>query len=99
MDTNRLSKPIAMSPHGLGDDPFDLDVSWDGSRLSRSRAGTGWSVSVGPSSAGTYVRLNAPTEALDGHRVADLNVALMRFLDAELGADFGEVAAAVDVRR
>ena len=99
MDSRRLTKAIAMAPGSVADRPLDLHVTWDGRALTRSSTESGWSVSVGPSSAGTYVRLNAPPESLDGHRVADLNVALMRFLDVELGTDFGDVTAAVDVRR
>jgi hypothetical protein len=99
MDARPFTKAIAMSSRSVADDPSDLPVTWDGTELSRSAGESGWSVSLGPSSAGTYVRLNAPPEDLDGHRVADLNVALMRFLDTELGTDFGQVVAAPDVRR
>jgi hypothetical protein len=55
-------------------------------------------VAVGPNAAGTYCRLNTPPPAA-GTRVADLNVALMRFLDAELGTGFGPVSAAPETRR
>jgi hypothetical protein len=99
MDGTRVSKPIAMSPRQVGADPFDVHVTWDGSAFARSWSETGWSVSLGPNPSGTYCRVNPPPGALDGRRVADVNVALLRFLDAELGTSFGEVSAPPDVRR
>ena len=60
---------------------------------------TPWTVSTGPSPSGTYARLMTPSHGVDGIRAADLNVALLRFLDRELGTDFGEVLAPPDVRR
>jgi hypothetical protein len=98
MDAGRFAKPIAMSSQQVAADPFDVTVEWDGARLTRSWEETGWVVSVGPNPAGTYCRLSTPAPPPCA-RVADLNVALMRFLDAELGTDFGEVSAAPDVRR
>ena len=99
MDGSRFAKPIAMSPRQVTADPLDLHVRWDGVRLSRSRSETGWQVSVGPNPAGTYCRLATPSDPVPGTRVADLNVALMRFLDEELDTGFGRVRAAPDVRR
>jgi hypothetical protein len=99
MDAQRVAKPIAMTPRRVGSDPFDVHVTWDGKAFARSWSETGWSVSVGPNPAGTYCRVNLPAGALDGHRVADVNTALMRFLDTELGTGFGEVSTPPDVRR
>jgi hypothetical protein len=65
----------------------------------RSDADGDWSVSAGPNPAGTYARLVTPVDGTAGVRVAELNVALMRFLDRELGTGFGEVQAPPDVRR
>jgi hypothetical protein len=99
MDGARFAKPIAMSPRQVAADPFDVHVRWDGQELARSWSETGWQVSVGPNPAGTYCRLVTPSDPVPGTRVADLNVALMRFLDEELGTGFGPVRAAPDVRR
>jgi hypothetical protein len=98
MDASRICKAIALVPQRIAAEPFDVNVSWDGVRLHRSWDSTGWQVEVGPNPAGTYVRLVAPTSDLDGIRVGRLNAALMEFLDAELGARVGPVAAAPDVR-
>ena len=98
MDGERLLKAIAMSPRQVAEEPFDVHVRWDGERLHRSWSETGWSVSVGPNSAGTYCRLRTPAAPAPGTRAADLNVALMRWLDEELGTGFGPVHAPPDVR-
>jgi hypothetical protein len=99
MDAARFSRALAVSPERVTAEPVDVPVSWDGASLHRSETDTGWSVSVGPNPAGTYCRLVTPSGGTDGLRTADLNVALMRFLDVELGTAFGEVSAAPDVRR
>src|SRR3954453_20298684 len=98
MDAARFVKALAISPLRVGDEPRDVPVSWDGTRLRRSPVATGWSVAVGPNPAGTYVALGTPEPPPDGLRAANLNVALMRFVDAELGTGFGDVCAAPDVR-
>ena len=97
LDASRFVKPLAIAPTRLVDEPVDVPVQWADHRLTRAERETGWLVSAGPLPAGTYVRLVTPDDA-DGVRAADLNVALMRFLDAELGGAFGEVHAAPDVR-
>ena len=99
MDAHRFVRAVAMSPDNVAADPFEIHVTWDGERLHRSWGPTGWTVAVGPSAAGTYCRLDAPPEAVVGLRAGTLNVALTRFLDAELGTAFGDVTAPVDVRQ
>ena len=66
VDAERFGKAIAMSARHLAADPFDVHVAWDGTALSRSWRPTGWTVAVGPSSAGTYCRLSTPPLAA-GH--------------------------------
>ena len=97
MDAARFVRATALAPVGVVAEPVDLPVAWDGVTLTRSEEETGWLVSAGPNPTGTYVRLSTPAD-VGAARVADLNVALMDFLDAELGGGFGEVQAAPDVR-
>ena len=103
LDAARFVRPVAVSTKQVAEDPLDVQVAWAGevaaSHLVRSDDETGWKVSTGPNPSGTYARLVTPTDGLDGIRTADLNVALMRFLDRELGTEFGEVLAPPDVRR
>ncbi len=98
MDQARFLKATGISRRRVVEEPWDVRVDWDGARLRRSAAATDWSVSAGPTASGTYCRLVAPSTPPPGIRVAELNVALMRFLDHELDTGFGEVAAPPDVR-
>jgi hypothetical protein len=98
MDAQRFAKAVAIAPAAVAAEPVDVPVRWEGSRLARSAEATGWQVSAGPNGAGTFVRLDTP-EDVGGIRAGDLNVALLEFLDRELGAGFGEVRPAPDVRR
>ena len=97
MDRTRFLKAAGISSRRVVEEHWDVHVEWDGSVLRRSVSPTGWSVSAGPSASGTYCRLNPPPE-LPNVRVAELNVALLRFLDQELDTGFGDVTAAPDVR-
>ena len=98
MDAAPFSKAIAFSTRPVATAPADIPVCWDGMSLSRTDTANGWTVSVGPNPAGTYCRLLPPPDADVGRRTAALNLALMRFLDAELGTTFGELCAAPEVR-
>jgi hypothetical protein len=97
LDAAPFAKPIAITARQVVDEPVDVPVAWDGSTLTRSSDETGWLISAGPNSAGTYVRLVTP-EGLAGVRVAELNVALMRFLDEALDAGFGDLQAPPELR-
>jgi hypothetical protein len=98
MDAAPFCKAIAVSSDRVAAEPVEIPVAWDGTALARRNDPTGWSVSVGPNPAGTYCKLTTPPDAVV-RRVADLNVALMRFLDSELGTSFGDVSGAPEVRR
>lgn len=99
MDAAPFCKAIAFTSDRVAAEPVEIPVTWDGTALARTNDPTGWSVSVGPNPAGTYCKLTTPPDAVVGCRVADLNVALMRFLDSELGTSFGDVSGAPEVRR
>ena len=98
MDGARFAKAVGISTRRVVGERWDVPVVWNGRTLQRGDGPTGWSVSAGPNPAGTYCRLNTPREPPPELRVAELNVALMRFLDEELDTGFGEVAAPPDVR-
>lgn len=99
MDAAPFCKAIAVASDRVVAEPVEIPVTWDGTALTRTNDPTGWSVSAGPNPAGTYCKLTSPPDAVVGCRVADLNVALMRFLDSELGTSFGDVSGAPEVRR
>lgn len=98
LDLARTVQPKAMPDRRLCDEPVELRLTWDGDRLRRDDSGE-LTLSVGPTSVGAFARLDAAAVVDAGDRIGPLNAALMRFLDAELGAEFGPVRAAPDVRR
>ena len=53
---------------------------------------------VGPAAMGTFAKIDTRYALAVGDRVGPLNAGLMDFLDAELGAGFGRVEPAPDVR-
>lgn len=98
-DGERFAKPLAVGNDVHPTDSVDIALSWDGTTLSRSsRDDTGMTLTVGPSAMGFYARIAPCTGLRHGERIGPLNVALMRFLDEEIGSGFGEVEAAPDVR-
>jgi hypothetical protein len=73
-------------------------VAWNGRELRRVDAGTADTVvMVGPSPIGAFCRLNGDLLST-GDRIAPVNAAMLRLLDAELGTGFGPVEVAPDVR-
>jgi hypothetical protein len=101
MDTQRLTKPLAISHRSLTEHSIDIPVRWEGGALlpdpDRRDDEEGPRVLVGPSAQGSYCRLDG-LRMEPGERVGPLNVELMGFLDRHLGAGFGEVSAPPDVR-
>jgi hypothetical protein len=98
MDEHRFARAIALAPVQVGEAPQEIPVCWEDGVLRRATDPSGWTVSLGPNPSGTYTRLMTPPGAEVPTRAAELNVALMRFLDAEFGTGFGDVTMAPDVR-
>jgi len=112
LDEHRFVKAVATGPlaDGMPVEKADIPVRWEAGVLHRvtgpveGRAGDGagdgaggWVVEVGAAPKGAYVRLTSPVPP-PGLRAADVNVALMRFTDEEIGTRFGHVEPAPDVR-
>ena len=97
MDAERVVKPLAVSDRRVVEESLEVRLSWDSERLRRDDGGQ-LTLVVGPSAAGTFAKLVPGRAVRPGERVGPLNVALMRFLDEELGTGFGPVEAAPDVR-
>jgi len=100
LDTHRVGKPIAVSGKQVVEDSVDLAVTWDGHRLRRTTEDDPHALGLvlGPTGSGTFAKITSDGVLDPGDRLAPLNVALMAFLDEELGTDFGPVEAAPDVR-
>jgi len=97
LDSRPFARALAMVHEPVLDGPLEMPAAWDGSVLRRDPGGD-WLMEAAPTAAGIYVRL-APLRPLEpGLRLGELNVALMRMLDRELGTSFGALEAAPDVR-
>jgi hypothetical protein len=100
MDRQRLTKAVGMSTRRVTEETRYIPVRWDGADLrreERAEVDEGPSVMVGPASVGAFVRL-ADDVLARGDRLAPLNAAMFRLVDAELGTGFGEVTPAPDRR-
>ncbi len=97
MDACRIAQPKAMVPRRLVDEPVDLTVSWDGTRLVPDPTGD-LTVSVGPGGSGAFARLDVGDSLRPGDRIGPANVALLRFLDEHFDAGVGDVEPPPDVR-
>lgn len=106
MDDRRVADVMSMSHERVVEETVELPVTWDGRELRRVHldrtdpvvpVGPSAVVTVGPSAVGTFCRLTGDLLGT-GERVAPLNAALLRFLDAELGTGCGPVEVAPDVR-
>ena len=97
LDATRMGKAVAVTLKNTIEESRDIAVTWDGTALTRADDGH-LQITMGPMSPGTFATIEVASVLRQGDRLAPLNVALMRFLDAEFGCDFGPVEAAPDVR-
>jgi hypothetical protein len=98
LDANRIGEPKAVVVRPVIEESVEIEVSWDGERLLRDPEGS-LRLLVGPNPMGAFAKLSVGGDALaGGERIGPLNAGLMRFLDEELGAGFGPVEPALDVR-
>jgi hypothetical protein len=98
LDANRIGEPKAVVDRPVVEESVEIEVSWDGERLRRDPEGA-LQLLVGPNPMGAFAKLSVRGHVLAaGERIGPLNAGLMRFLDEELGAGFGPVEPALDVR-
>jgi hypothetical protein len=97
LDARRIAQPKAVVDRPVVQESLEIAVSWDGDRLRRDPEGD-LTLLVGPNPMGAYAKIDTRDALAVGDRIGPLNAALMRFLDEELGAGFGPVEPAPDVR-
>ena len=97
LDATRMGKAVAITQKNTVEESRDIKVAWDGRSLTRADDGP-LRITMGPMSPGTFAKIDSGSVLRKGDRLAPLNVALMQFLDAEFGSDFGPVETAPDVR-
>lgn len=97
MDALRVGKPVAIAP-GVRCEAALVDLDWAGRRWRRAPGRTGNRLHIGDTPTGTFAKIEPCAALRPGDRLAPLNRALMAFLDAEYGTEFGDVQAAPDLR-
>jgi hypothetical protein len=98
MDRHRVGKVVAVAegvPHE-GDDSYPL--AWDGRCFRRSDEDTGNTFVIGETLNGFFAKVEPCAALQTGQRVAEVTAALLAYVDAEHGGQFGRLTAAPDVR-
>ncbi|GAA2148329.1 hypothetical protein GCM10009844_26640 [Nocardioides koreensis] len=98
MDAQRAGKAVAVAEGPKVGGDFSFPVTWDGRSFTRSTVETGNTLVVADTAAGFFAKVDPCVALAPGERLADLNVALLAFVDREYGSDFGALEAAPDLR-
>ena len=99
MDARRTGRAVAVAEGPKAGGDYSFPVAWDGRSFTRARAETGNTLVVADTAAGFFAKVDPCIALAPGERLADVNVALLAFLDREFGSDFGHLEAAPDLRR
>jgi hypothetical protein len=98
MDAARVGKVVAFA-EGVKQPPQEsYPVSYDGAAFARAEEETGNLLQVGATPSGLFARVEPCAAVVPGRRVAPVNAALLRLLDASYGTSFGPMEPAPDVR-
>ena len=98
MDAARVGKVFAFG-EGVPQAPQEsYPVTWDGRSFARADEETGNLFPIGAAAAGLFARVEPCTAVVPGQRLAPVNAALLRLLDASYGTSFGPMEPAPDVR-
>ncbi|MFC4786648.1 hypothetical protein ACT8ZV_19390 [Nocardioides sp. MAHUQ-72] len=99
MDAERVGRAVAFG-EGVGvGGSFSHPVRWDGRELVRTSAsGAGSTVEIADTPTGFFAKLDPGVALAPGERLAEVNLALLRFVDREHGTGFGDLEAAPDLR-
>ncbi|MCW2767153.1 MAG: hypothetical protein JWO11_3112 [Nocardioides sp.] len=99
MDEKRTGKAVAVAEgHKVGGD-WSHPVSWDGRAFSRAAEPTGNLLVVADTPTGFFAKVEPCLALGPGERLADVNAALLAYVDAEYGSTFGALEPAPDLRR
>ncbi len=98
MDAARVGKVFAFG-EGVAQAPQEsYPVTWDGRSFARAHEETGNLFQIGAAAAGLFARVEPCSAVVPGQRLAPVNAALLRLLDASYGTSFGPMEPAPDVR-
>jgi hypothetical protein len=98
MDAARVGKVIAFGEGVKQPSQESYPVSYDGAAFARAEEETGNLLQVGATPSGLFARVEPCAAVVPGRRVAPVNAALLRLLDASYGTSFGPMEPAPDVR-
>ncbi|MBB6626365.1 hypothetical protein H5V45_03425 [Nocardioides sp. KIGAM211] len=98
MDAERHGKVVAFADERSVGGPDAYDVAWDGRAFARADAPTGNVLSVADTPSGMFAKVDPCSVLTRGGRLAEVNLALMAFLDREYAVGFGDLTAAPDLR-
>ena len=98
MDAARVGKVFAFG-EGTAEAPQEsYPVTWDGRSFARADEETGNLFQIGSAASGLFAKVEPCTAVVPGMRLAPVNAALLRLLDASYGTSFGPMEPAPDVR-
>lgn len=98
MDAERHGKVVAFSDgRSVGGD-HTYPVAWDGRTFTRTEEETGNTLSTADTPSGMFAKVEPFVAMAPGHRLAEVNLALMDFLDREYAVGFGDLEAPPDLR-
>jgi hypothetical protein len=98
MDMARVGKVVAFGEGMTGVTEESYPVTWDGQSFARTEEETGNLFDVGATPSGMFARVEPCAAVVPGQRLAPVNAALLRFLDASYGTSFGPMEPAPDGR-
>ena len=98
MDAARTGKAVALAEGPKAGGNFSFPVSWDGTSFARAEEDTGNTLIVADTPTGFFAMINPCGALRPGDRLADVNAALLSFVDTEYGSDFGRLEPAPDLR-
>ena len=98
MDAARAGKVVAFGGGAVDVSPESYPVTWDGRSFSRTEEETGNLFQLGAASSGLFAKVEPCAAVVPGQRLAPVNAALLRLLDASYGTSFGPMEPAPDVR-
>jgi len=100
MDARRAAKAVALSEGNakVGGD-VSFPVAWDGRDFTRADHETGNTLVAADTATGLFAKIDPCAALVRGQRLATVTTGLLRFVDRELGTDFGALEAAPDLRR
>jgi hypothetical protein len=98
MDETRTGKAVAVAEGTKVGGEHSYPVAWDGTEFTRSGVETGNTLAVADTPTGFFAKVDPCVALKPGQRLAQVNVALLAFVDREYDARFGTLEPAPDLR-